>query len=227
MVVDRTLSAAEVTEHALERIETLNPSLNAFVALDGEEALAQAAAIDKRLEAGEAVGPLAGIPVGVKDLADATGFPTTRGAMHLRDAPPAAADSTEVARLRAAGGVIVGKTNTPEFGCIGDTYNPLFGATWESVESEPLTRRVVWGHGRGGGFGDGTGGHWLRRRWLNPHPLVDVRVVRAQGQPWPCAQRSTAFGAVGLVVCGADGPAGARCGLLPRCRSGPPPVGSA
>lgn len=130
MVLDRSLSATEVTEHALERIETLNPSLNAFVALDGDGALAQAAAIDKRLEAGEAVGPLAGIPIGVKDLADAIGFSTTRGAMHLRDAPPAAADSTEVARLRAAGGVIVGKTNTPEFGCIGDTYNPLFGATW-------------------------------------------------------------------------------------------------
>ena len=130
MVLDRSLSAAEVTEHALERIELLNPALNAFVALDGEGALAQAAAIDKRLDAGEDVGPLAGIPIGVKDLADATGFCTTKGAMHLRDAPPAAADSTEVARLRAAGGVIVGKTNTPEFGCIGDTYNPLFGATW-------------------------------------------------------------------------------------------------
>lgn len=130
MVRERSLSAAAVTEHALGRIEELNPLLNAFVAVDAHDARRQAAAIDERLDAGDDVGPLAGIPVGVKDLADAAGFVTTRGAMHLRDTPPVAADSTEVARLRAAGAVIVGKTNTPEFGCMGDTYNPVFGATW-------------------------------------------------------------------------------------------------
>ncbi len=130
MVRDRTLSAAAVTEHALGRIEVLNPQLNAFVALDAESARSQAAAIDERLDAGEDVGPLAGIPIGVKDLADAAGFVTTRGAMHLRDTPPVAADSTEVARMRSAGAVVLGKTNTPEFGCMGDTYNNIFGATW-------------------------------------------------------------------------------------------------
>ncbi|WP_419943845.1 amidase [Candidatus Poriferisodalis sp.] len=130
MVKDRTLTAAAVTEHALGRIEALNPQINAFVALDAEDARAQAAAIDERLDGGENVGPLAGIPIGVKDLADAAGFVTARGAMHLRDSPPVAADSTEVARMRAAGAVILGKTNTPEFGCMGDTYNSVFGATW-------------------------------------------------------------------------------------------------
>ena len=130
MVRDRSLTAAAVTERALERIEALNPILNAFVAIDETAARAQAAAIDERLDAGEEVGALAGIPIGVKDLADAAGFVTTRGAMHLRDTPPVTADSTEVARLRAADAVIVGKTNTPEFGCMGDTYNPVFGATW-------------------------------------------------------------------------------------------------
>ena len=130
MVRDRALSAAAVTEHALERIEVLNPQLNAFVALDADDARRQAAAIDEQLDAGEDVGPLAGIPIGVKDLADAAGFVTTRGAMHLRDTPPVAADSTEVARMRGAGAVILGKTNTPEFGCMGDTYNNVFGATW-------------------------------------------------------------------------------------------------
>ena len=130
MVRDRTLTAVAVTEHALGRIEALNPILNAFVAIDATAAREQAAAIDERLDAGGEVGPLAGIPIGVKDLADAAGFVTTRGAMHLRDTPPVTSDSTEVARLRAAGAVIVGKTNTPEFGCMGDTYNPVFGATW-------------------------------------------------------------------------------------------------
>ena len=135
MVHDRTLTAAAVTEHALERIEALNPQLNAFVALNAEDARAQAAAIDERLDAGEDVGPLAGIPIGVKDLADAAGFVTTRGAMHLRESAPVAADSTEVARMRAAGAVILGKTNTPEFGCMGDTYNNVFGPTWNPWRS--------------------------------------------------------------------------------------------
>lgn len=130
MVRDRALTAGAVTEHALGRIEVLNPQLNAFVALDADDARRQAAAVDERLDAGEDVGPLAGIPIGVKDLADAAGFVTTRGAMHLRDTPPVAADSTEVARMRGAGAVILGKTNTPEFGCMGDTYNNVFGATW-------------------------------------------------------------------------------------------------
>jgi len=129
MVRDRTLAAAAVTEQSLERIEALNPVLNAFVAVDADSARAEAAAIDERLDAGDEVGPLAGIPVGVKDLVDATGFHTSKGAMYTRHDPPAASDCTEVARMRAAGCVIVGKTNTPEHGCMGDTYNPRFGPT--------------------------------------------------------------------------------------------------
>lgn len=125
----RDLTAMAVVEHALARIEALDPTLGAFVAVDGDGARAQAEAIDGRLDAGEEVGPLAGIPLGVKDLADAAGFVTTKGAMHRRRAEPAAADSTEVDRLRAAGCVVVGKTNTPEFGFIADTFNPLFGPT--------------------------------------------------------------------------------------------------
>ena len=129
MIAERSLSAAAVTEHALERIDTLNPTINAFVALDADAARAQAAAIDERLDAGDPVGPLAGIPIGVKDLADAAGFHTSKGAMYTRGTPPAESDCVEVARMRAAGCVILGKTNTPEHGCMGDTYNPRFGAT--------------------------------------------------------------------------------------------------
>ena len=100
-VRDRELTATAVTEAALERIERLNPVLNAFVALDADDARAQASALDRRIEAGDDPGPLAGIPIGVKDLADAAGFQTTRGAMHLRDVAPATTDSHEVARLGA------------------------------------------------------------------------------------------------------------------------------
>ena len=129
MVRDRTLTAAAVTEHALERIEALNGVLNAFVAVDADAARSEAAAIDARIDAGDDVGPLAGVPIGVKDLVDATGFHTSKGAMYTRGDAPAVSDCTEVARLRAAGCVVLGKTNTPEHGCMGDTYNPRFGAT--------------------------------------------------------------------------------------------------
>lgn len=123
----RELSARELTEHALAQIEALNPTLNAFIAVDPDGARAEAAAIDERLARGERVGALAGIPIGVKDLEAAAGFVTTKGsALHVGDAP-AAQDSTHVARLRAAGCVVLGKTNTPEHGWMADTTNPSFG----------------------------------------------------------------------------------------------------
>ncbi|MEM8707978.1 MAG: amidase [Actinomycetota bacterium] len=122
-------TARSLTETCLARIEAHDGVLNAFVAVDAEAALAQADAIDARVDAGDDVGPLAGIPIGVKDLEDAAGFRTTRGAAHLADGPVVDTDSTEVARLRAAGCVVIGKTNTPEAGFVGDTYNPTFGAS--------------------------------------------------------------------------------------------------
>ena len=123
----RELSARELTDHALERIGSLNPTLNAFVAIDADAARSDAAAIDERLARGERVGPLAGIPIGVKDLEAARGFVTARGsALHVGDAP-ATEDSTHVARLRAAGCVVLGKTNTPEHGWMADTTSPTFG----------------------------------------------------------------------------------------------------
>ncbi len=122
-------SATSVTDAALSRIDAHNGALNAFVAVDADRARSEAAAIDERIAAGDEVGPLAGIPIGIKDLEDAAGFQTTRGAAHLASVEPASADANEVARLRAAGCVVIGKTNTPEAGWVGDTFNPLFGAT--------------------------------------------------------------------------------------------------
>jgi Asp-tRNA(Asn)/Glu-tRNA(Gln) amidotransferase A subunit family amidase len=105
------LTAAAVTNASLARIDEVNPLLNAFVAVDAEDARKQATAIDGRLEAGDDVGPLAGVPIGVKDLEDARGFVTTRGSLVTGATAPAAEDSTEVARRRAAGCVVLGKTN--------------------------------------------------------------------------------------------------------------------
>ncbi len=122
-------SAREITAHAIARIEALNPTLNAFVAWDGERALAQADRIDQRIAAGETVGPLAGVPIGIKDLEAAAGFTTSFGSdLHVGDAP-AAEDSVLVGRLRSAGAVVMGKTNTPEYGHKGATDNIPFGAT--------------------------------------------------------------------------------------------------
>lgn len=123
------VSAQTLVAHALETIETTNGTVNAFVAVAAERALDDAANLDARIRAGEDVGPLAGIPIGVKDLEDAAGLPTTHGAAIFRGAPPATVDSALVARLRAAGCIVVGKTNTPEFGWTAKTENTLFGRT--------------------------------------------------------------------------------------------------
>jgi aspartyl-tRNA(Asn)/glutamyl-tRNA(Gln) amidotransferase subunit A len=123
------LSAAALVDHALNQIALHNPVLNAFVAVDEERARAAATAIDKKVATGIDPGPLAGIPLGVKDLEDAAGYVTTYGSPAFADDPPATADSSLVARLVAAGCVVVGKTNTPELGWKADTDNPVSGPT--------------------------------------------------------------------------------------------------
>jgi aspartyl-tRNA(Asn)/glutamyl-tRNA(Gln) amidotransferase subunit A len=128
-VATRAMSAREVVQAALDRIDRYDDEVGAFVAVDGDSALADAAAIDARIAGGEDVGALAGVPLAVKDLEDATGFVTSRGSAAYVSGPPAGSDSALVERLRAAGCVVVGKTNTPELGWKADTVNDVFGAT--------------------------------------------------------------------------------------------------
>ena len=132
-------SAVELTTHSLEQIEALNPTINAFVAIDADRALDQAAGVDQLVASGGDPGPLAGIPLAVKDLEDAAGFCTTLGSPVFADQRPAPSDSELVARLRQAGCVVVGKTNTPELGWTSRTENSLFGLTrnpW-NIEHSP------------------------------------------------------------------------------------------
>jgi Asp-tRNA(Asn)/Glu-tRNA(Gln) amidotransferase A subunit family amidase len=129
MVRSKQVSARELVQHALDRIDAVDRAVNAFVEVDGERALADAAAVDEAIAGGTDVGPLAGIPIGVKDLEDAVGFRTTRGSALYANRPPATTDSELVTRLKAAGCVVVGKTNTPELGHKADTNNLVFGAT--------------------------------------------------------------------------------------------------
>lgn len=125
----RAFSASEVTEAALSRIAAGNPALNAFVALDAEAARAAATDIDRRIARGEDPGPLAGVPVGVKDLEDCAGFPTGLGSLFFRDSEIKAKDSVHVGRLRKAGAIPLGKTATAEFGMDNKTSTLAHGVT--------------------------------------------------------------------------------------------------
>jgi amidase len=129
LVASRQLSAREVMSAHLERINQLNPTLNAIVAkLPDEECLALADAADARLARGAALGPLHGLPIAFKDLEPAVGLPWTRGSRIFRNTFPDE-DSILVGRLRAAGAIPIGKTNVPEFGMGSQTYNQVYGTT--------------------------------------------------------------------------------------------------
>ena len=126
-IASRQISAREVLEAALQRVERHNGALNAIVTLN-PRALDDARAVDARLAAGEPVGPLAGVPVGIKDVTPVAGLRTTYGSPVFADHVPAE-DALIVQRLRAAGAIVLGKTNTPEFAAGGNTWNPVFGRT--------------------------------------------------------------------------------------------------
>jgi len=123
------LKAAEALDECLAAIEAANPTLNAFVHIDAEAAHAAAAAVDAMVAGGRDPGPLAGVPIGVKDLEDCAGMPTSHGSLLYKGAPPVAADSVHLARLRAAGAVPVGKTAAPEFGIVAFTATRAWGVT--------------------------------------------------------------------------------------------------
>jgi amidase len=125
---EREISAVDVVAAHLARIEACNPTLNAIVTLDAAGALRTAQQADRDLAAGKEPGPLHGLPIAIKDLRETAGMRTTYGSPIYRSHVPSA-DSLLVARLRAAGAIVIGKTNTPEFGAGSQTFNPVFGAT--------------------------------------------------------------------------------------------------
>src|ERR1051325_4077089 len=124
----RQVSPVEIVELVLARVDKAQPSLNAFITVCAGEARGAARAAEATLMRGEPLGPLHGVPFAVKDLVNTAGVRTTFGSVALADNVPAA-DSPAVARLKAAGAVLVGKTTTPEFGHKCFTEAPLFGRT--------------------------------------------------------------------------------------------------
>ena len=123
------IKATEALDDCLDSIATGNESLNAFVHLDPDGARRVASDIDERIARGEPVGAFAGVPVGVKDLEDCAGMPTSRGSLLYKGRPAAESDSLHVSRLRRAGAVPVGKTAAPEFGAMMFTRSKAWGVT--------------------------------------------------------------------------------------------------
>ncbi|MGW4438363.1 amidase [Streptomyces sp. NPDC004596] len=181
------VTSRELVEQALARIEAARPTLNAFRLVRAEAALAEAEAADRELAAGVRR-PLLGVPVAVKDDMDVAGEPTAFGCRG--EFPPAAADAEAVRRLRAAGAVIVGKTNTCELGQWPFTEGPAFGET-----------RNPWhtGHTPGGSSGgsaaavaaglvpaalgsDGAGSVRIPASWTH---LVGIKPQRGRISTWP------------------------------------------
>jgi amidase len=124
----RQLSAREAVEAHLRAIERLNPTLNAFCTVAADRALQSADAADQALARGDEVGALHGVPIGIKDLTATAGIRTTWGSLLFKDHVPAE-DAEVVVRLKHAGAIVLGKTNTPEFGAGANTVNEVFGAT--------------------------------------------------------------------------------------------------
>ncbi|MER8476053.1 amidase family protein [Mesorhizobium sp. M1163] len=124
----RDLSPVEVTEAYLRRIEARNPVVNAYTLVLGDQAMEAARAAEKAVMAGGPLGPLHGVPVGIKDLDDMAGVPTSMGSWAVHDRVPKTS-AVAVERLLDAGAIVLGKTNTPEFGHKGITDNLRFGPT--------------------------------------------------------------------------------------------------
>lgn len=125
---NKELSAREVMAAHLAQIERVNPQVNAIVTLLPEQAMAKAAVADEAQAHGEAVGLLHGLPIAFKDLVDTAGVRTTYGSPIYADYMPEQ-DTLMVERVKGAGAIPIGKTNTPEFGAGSQTFNPVFGAT--------------------------------------------------------------------------------------------------
>ena len=143
MIGAKEVSARELLDAHLARIDAVNPAVNAIVSLDPEVGRARAAAIDETIAHGQDPGPLAGLVTAHKDLTETADFPTSYGSPLFADHRPAA-DCLLVARMKAAGAVAVGKTNSPEFGAGSHTFNRVFGTT-----------RNPWGTDRSAGGSSG------------------------------------------------------------------------
>ncbi|MDR3415106.1 MAG: amidase [Nevskia sp.] len=137
LIRDRKITAVEAVNRCYARIDEVNAKINAVVAFCRERALAEAKAADEALAAGKLLGPLHGVPFTIKDSFDTEGVVSTGGTLGRKDYVPGK-DATVVARVRKAGGILLGKTNTPEFtlgGGARGTYNLVYGQTYNPYKA--------------------------------------------------------------------------------------------
>ena len=152
-IQSRKISCVEVMSAYLDHIEKVNPKVNAIVALqDRAQLIGQAKAQDEQISRGEVMGPLHGFPHAVKDLQPVKGMRSTMGSLIFKDfiAP---ADSLMVERLRKAGAIFIGKTNTPEFGLGSHTFNAVYGATRNAYDQSRSAGGPRWPPNRHSGRG--------------------------------------------------------------------------
>ncbi|OHV56725.1 amidase [Pseudofrankia sp. BMG5.36] len=222
------VSSRELVGAALDRIQATQSTLNAFRRLRPEAALAEADEADRRLVAGERL-PLLGVPVAIKDDTDLAGEPTAFGARG--EFPPQPADSEMVRKLKAAGAVIVGKTNTPEFGQWPFTEGPAFGVTrnpWDldhtpGGSSGGAAAAVAAGLVAAAVGSDGAGSVRIPAAWTN---LVGIKPQRGRISSAPVAEQFnglTTFGPLALTVADAAMLLDVLSGSAPVDRDHPPP----
>ena len=198
------LSVHEVMLAHLERIESVNPALNAIVTLLPERALRQAAAADAALARGDARGPLFGLPIAHKDLVSTRGMRTTFGSPIYADHVPER-DALLVERARAAGAIAIGKTNVPEFGAGSQTFNAVFGATRNPYD----TTRTCGGSSGGAAVALASGmlpiadGSDLGGSLRNPASfcnVVGLRTSPGRVPRWPTATAWSPFSVLGPMA---------------------------
>jgi aspartyl-tRNA(Asn)/glutamyl-tRNA(Gln) amidotransferase subunit A len=151
-IAAREVSPVELMTALLERIDRLDPKLNVFIRLDGDSAMAAAKAAEAEIVAGRSRGPLHGVPVGIKDIIDVAGLPTTCHSQILRD-HIAAADAVCVSRLRGAGAIVLGKLSTHEFAIGG----PSFDLPWPPARNPWNPDHHPGGSSSGSGAGVAAG----------------------------------------------------------------------
>ena len=220
------VSSAAVVDAHLARLEAANPKLNAVVQLQAEVARQQARAADEAVSRGERLGPLHGVPITLKDSLDTAGMVSTWGTMGRADFTPEH-DATVVARLRAAGAVILGKTNTPEFTLAGITDNDVYGRTNNPYDVERSPAGSSGGAGAilaaGGSaldLGSDTGGS-IRM----PSHYCGIAGIKPTSGRVPRTGHAISFEVGALDAFTQIGPHGATCrrpgsDLIHYCRSG-------
>ena len=182
LIAGKQVSPVEVTQLYYDRIERLDSQLNSYLTLTKDEAMESARAAEEAVMRGDALGSLHGVPISIKDLQMMKGVRATLGSLAYKDNVPAA-DSAVVERVKETGAIILGKTNTPEFGLLGANENRLGDDCRNPWNTERTSGASSGGAGRGGCSRALLARHGGRRRRLDTHTCQLLRHLRHQAHP--------------------------------------------